>query len=55
MDIAASEIDVTSRMGTKNFENCQLEASQKEVAEETILHHEEVMDKAMARQPVEEL
>lgn len=55
VDIAALVIDVTSRMGTKNFANCQPEGNQKAVAEETMLHQEGVMVKAMARQLVEEL
>ncbi|KAL3162546.1 hypothetical protein ABBQ32_010200 [Trebouxia sp. C0010 RCD-2024] len=36
-------------MGTKNFENCQPEGSQKAAAEETMLLQEGVMVKAMAR------
>ena len=55
VDIAVLVIDATSRMEMKNFGNCLLEESQKEVAEETMLPQEEVMDKAMARQQVEAL
>lgn len=53
VDIAALVIDATSRTEMKNFENCLLEKTLKEVAEETMLPQEGVMDKAMARQPVE--
>ena len=55
VDIAALVIGATSRMEMKNFENCLLEETLKEVAEETMLPQEGVMDKAMARQPVEAL
>lgn len=55
VDTADLVIDVTSRMETRNCENCQLEEIQKAVAEENTLHQEGAMDKAMARQLVEEL
>lgn len=55
VDIAVLVIGATSRMEMRNFENCLVEETSKEVAEETMLPQEGAMDKAMARQPVEAL